>query len=38
MWNKVDIACKLYSCDKPHLSDSVALCGGVRLVVKVCLF
>ena len=23
MWKKVDIACKLYSCDKLHLSDII---------------
>ena len=37
MWKKVDIACKLYSCDKLHLSHSTASCYRVRLVVKFCL-
>ena len=38
MWKKVNIACKLYSCDNLHLSHSTASCDGVRLVVKFCLF
>ena len=33
MWKKVEIACKLYSWDKLHLSHSTALCDG-RLVVN----
>ena len=38
MWKKVKIACKLYSCDQPHLSHSTASCDGVRLMVKFDLF
>ena len=34
---EVETACKLYSCDKLHLSQSTASCDGVSLVVKFCL-
>ena len=35
---EVETACKLYSCDKLHLSQSTVSCDGVRLVVKFYLF
>ena len=38
MWKKVEVACKLYSWNKLHLSHSTASCDGVRLVVKFYLF
>ena len=38
MWKIADIACKLNSCDKLHLSHSTASYDGVRLVVKFYLF
>ena len=38
MWKKAEIASKLNSCDKLHLSHSTASYDGVRLVVKFYLF
>ena len=38
MWKKVNIARKLYSCDKLHSSHSTASCDGVRLVLKFYVF